>query len=247
MAVRPEFRWLILTLVIVGVLLSISALALDRPNVVWMDGQPHCPSCMNGVEAYATRCPHCTERFDWLPTRDEEGALSPYSLSPFEAELLRERIQTLGAEVAARRTSEALALSLEDATAYLESVGRGRCGWCGGTGRELGAEPAQPCSCGGPDGSCIACGGDRRIELGNRSAHNAYLRYRESLQDLGPGLPEELRLAELQRRNAEFLRDHRGTHEATLLLAVPGGGNDDRLVMRARRRLDKVLVALGAD
>ena len=247
MAVRPEFRWLILTFVIVGVLLSISALALDRPNVVWMDGKPHCPACMSEVPLYATRCPECGERFDWVPTSDDEGTLSPYSLSPFEAEEVRKRIQALGMESAAQRVATALSLPLADAQAYLEQVGRGRCGWCGGTGRELGAETERPCTCGGTQGSCVACGGDRRIELGNRNAHQAYLRYREGLQDLGPELPAELRQSELERRNAEFLREYRGTHEATLLIARPDGGDDDRLVMRARRRLDAVLAALAAE
>ncbi len=55
MAIPAASRWWIATLLIIGILVAISALALDRPNVVWNDGEPHCPACRKQVEYYSSR------------------------------------------------------------------------------------------------------------------------------------------------------------------------------------------------
>ena len=60
---RPELRWLVMTILIVGVLLAISALALDRPDVIWTTKGPECPACRTPVASFAYKCKDCDESF----------------------------------------------------------------------------------------------------------------------------------------------------------------------------------------
>ena len=64
MGIPAQSRWWVVTLLIVGVLVLISALALDRPNVVWSDGVPECPHCRHEVRHYSHRCQHT--RSHWV-------------------------------------------------------------------------------------------------------------------------------------------------------------------------------------
>src|SRR5687768_231954 len=141
MTVRPESRWWIVLLLLGGMVFGLSALALNRADVVWAAGQPRCPHCRSRVEAFSTRCATCREEYDWTASADEDSPISPYSLSPMEERHLRARIKALGDDVAVQRVADALQLPRASVAEYLKQVGSGRCGWCGGTGREPSAGP----------------------------------------------------------------------------------------------------------
>lgn len=249
MAIRPEFRWWILTVVVVAVLLGISALALDRPNVVWDGDAALCPHCRTAVPFFSSRCPTCDERFDWTPAPDETSPRSPWSLSAPEAQWVRERVDALGLEAAADRTAKALGITGEAATLYLEHVARGRCGWCGGTGRDL-AEPKKdtPCPVCLGKKACIACGGDLRVRVGEEGAHRALAAYRRTLGGISVWLPGDTQREEVKAANEEFLPWHGGTAEASHLVFWPWWPNDKTTpaVEVARTRLNAVLTALTA-
>ena len=168
MHVPASSRWWILTLLIVGTLLLISALALDRPNVVWQSHQPHCPHCRHVVEEYSSRCGDCRGEFDWVIAGKEQSPISTDSLSALDAEWLHARVEELGLETAASRVSDWTGLSTEAATEYVQSVGRGDCGHCGGTTQYLDAEkPEDRETCPCCFGACnsVAFEGDRRVRL----------------------------------------------------------------------------------
>jgi hypothetical protein len=259
MAIPAKSRWWIATLVIVGVLLLISALALDRPNVVWDAGNPECPFCRHQVEMYGTRCAACRGDFDWVTAPESASPISHASLSVLEAERLQEAVRVLGPDVAAQRVAAATELSVEAARAYLGSVGRGECGWCGGTRKDLAApelESAEACPLCLGTGSSIGCGGDRRARLGDWSAELAAQRYEAKMADL---LCSHLD-AEAFRREARelaegFLTNHAGTVQAGRIYFWPRVGwtaegrpprESDLAVHVARDRIDAVLGALEA-
>ncbi len=261
MAIRPESRWWIVTLVLVGLLFGLSALALDRPNVVWSKGVAHCPHCRAEAGLGARRCGACREEFDWSVAPEEASPLSPWSLSALEEEQLRQRVRVLTTPVAVERLARELALSPEVAQAYLESVGSGLCGWCGGTGQE----PPSPAVVERPPAKasvtcqiclgrkqCIACGGDRHMRLGDVGAAEALERYRARIADLRATVPLDEQRAELTRLQREFLERHAGTVEAQHLILPRSwrGPNSEAhtqtLVEVARERLDALLRALAA-
>ncbi len=270
MGIRPEFRWWLLTLAIVAVLLGISALALQHPDVVWTGGAPHCPQCRAEVPFYATRCPTCREQFDWAVAPEETSPLSPFSLSPLEATAVRVRIKALGEPEAARRVAKALDITSPAAERYLQALGTGRCGWCGGTGTDPATatgESARPCPVCLGRGYCIACNGDRRVRMGDPGAGAAFRAYATALQDVAPWLPLEDQRAEARRLGELFVRRWSGTVEATYVVfwptwevgKTPWLDHPDSLseklapvepttaVGMARRRLDEVVAALEAE
>jgi len=248
--IRPEFRWWVLTLVVVGVLLLISALALDRPNVVWDDGVPHCPHCRSEVAFYSGICKTCAEPYDWKVSPAEKSPLSRWSLTSLEARFLRERVDALGETVANQRVAHALSIPLVSAQAYLESVDRGRCGWCGGTGLDV-AQDRESSTCPVCLGTthCISCGGDRRVLVGDEAAHEAYEAYRQGVDDLmaAKGVSFDVRRTEVERLTEDFVRLHAGTLEATQLLFWPEWPGSYKAVDKCRERLELVLAVLGED
>jgi hypothetical protein len=260
MGVRPEFRWLLLTLLAVGALLGISALALNRPDVVWEaraaagEAPPVvalCPHCRSGVNAYSRRCRACREEFDWTATPHAASPLSRWSLSSLEDEWLRGRVRELGEEEAVRRTAEALGVTDEAAQAWLGQVGRGRCGWCGGTGRDPpGATNADPCPVCFGQRQCLACGGDRHVRVGDPGAGAALEALLGEWTSFHRLLPRDVQREAARQLASEFARRHAGTWEATRLpfwREVADAGSLPRAaVAAARERLDRVLVHLAA-
>ena len=254
MGIPAQSRWWVLTLLIVGVLVLISALALDRPDVVWSDGVPECPHCRHQVRPYSHRCAECGAEFDWVVATHDQSPLSSYSLSAQEADWIRDRVQALGLEVAARRAAAATGLTEEAAVSYLGSVGRGDCGWCGGTQRDLdlpATEKLVVCPACFGTGHSVDCGGDRHVGIGRQSAAVALARYRQLLADLERArIPDATKRAEARRLAEVFLASHEGTHEAGEILFWPTIGADldpaatDTIVTHTRARLDKVLDAL---
>jgi hypothetical protein len=215
MAIRPEFRWLLMTAVIVGLLLSISAMAMDRPNVVWMGGEPACPSCRTTTNMFATRCPTCATDFDWEFAPDEDSPISGHSLSSMEEQELHDATTRLGAEEVKRRVVRALGVAPARAEAYLARLRQGRCGYCGGTGEDLSAESGGECDVCFGRGACIASGGDGRMRLGDESAALAYRRMLAQIEALdGRGSPEMV-LPIVRRLCRAFLLAHPGTVEAS--------------------------------
>jgi predicted amidophosphoribosyltransferase len=258
MDVPASSRWWILTLLIVGTLLLISALALDRPNVVWQAHEPHCPHCRHVVSEFSNRCADCRGEFDWVIAGQEQSPISQDSLSALDAEWLHARVEELGLETAAKRVAEITGLSEEAAAEYVQTVGRGDCGCCGGTKRDLASEkPEQkePCPCCFGTGNSVACDGDRRVRLGDPTARRAYLAYAEELDDLlsSEAAPSD-RAKEARRLAEEFLLLHAGSAEAARILfwgdvlSPPenNGGRPRRTTDVATQRLELVRKALRA-
>ncbi len=251
-------RWWVITLAIVGVLLGISALALDRPNVVWSAESPHCPRCRQEVAWFAERCGQCESDFDWVVAPDDATPISPWSLGEEEFRHLGTLRERWGREAAAARVAERVQVSDEAAARWLTAAAPGRCGLCGGTGEDLAAaagDAAPPCEVCFGSGTCIACSGDRRMRLGDPGAHRGLEQHRRTAQALARAhIPAAQREAGLRRLAEEFLRRYAGTVEAARLpfwrLASEraGRGQDwegaPTAVEVARRRIDEVLDAL---
>lgn len=253
MGIPAQSRWWVFTLIVIGILVLISMLALDRPNVIWAGIAPECPHCRHEVRPYSHRCAECRGEFDWVVPNDEDSPISAASLSAQEAEWVRDRVKALTAEVAAQRVAEATGLALPAATAYLETIGRGDCGWCGGTRRDLTAPEGEIRECPGCFGSgdCVECGGDRRIRIGDQRADRALRAYKRELNEvLVSKVPVEVKREGAKRLAREFLVSYEGTREAGEILFWPaiGGADATRPVIAvARGRLDRVLEALRAD
>lgn len=254
MGIPAQSRWWVLTLAVIGILVLISMLALDRPNVIWLGDEPQCPHCRHDVQPYSHRCADCGGEFDWFTPGEDEGPISSASLSAQEAEWVRDRVKALGPEEAARRVAEATDLSAEAAAEYLASVGRGDCGWCGGTRRDLsaGAKPDDVCpGCFG-GGNSVACGGDRRVRIGDERAARALVVYKRELADLlASHVPVAVKHTEGRRLAREFLSAHEGTREAESILfwpRVPVGQEavavGEAIVWKGRERLNAILQAL---
>lgn len=257
MTVRPESRWWIVLLLLGGMVFGLSALALNRADVVWAAGQPRCPHCRSRVEAFSTRCATCREEYDWTASPDEDSPISPYSLSPMEERHLRARIKTLGDDVAVQRVADALQLPRANVAEYLKQVGSGRCGWCGGTGREPSAgadtkdKDAVCPACFGRR-ACVACAGDRHIRLGDVGAARDLARYQQDVGAVSRLVDVDEQRAEIRRLGHGFLtvQAHAGTLEAQQVLFAPQWSPNDpdgrRTVDASRKRLEQVLRALSA-
>lgn len=251
MTIPVQSRWWIATLVIVGALVLISALALDKPNTVWAVEKPYCPFCRHEVQPYSSRCADCNGEFDWVVCPEEQSPICADSLSVLQAEWVAGRIEALGPERAIERVARATGLSADKAEAYLHSVGRGDCGWCGGTKVDLASdkplEDAEPCPACLGTGRCTGCGGDRRVRLGDPAAARALGAYRAELADLVqmqvPMAPERAR-AEARRLAQRFLESHAGTREAHGIFfwqTVDAAGQSGKTVAEAcRARLERV-------
>jgi hypothetical protein len=240
--------------VVIGVLAGISALALIRTDVVWLGGVAHCPHCRSAVEPYSSRCKTCREQYAWQVASDEDSPISPWSLSALEDQVLQARVAALGREASAARVAQALGVTPAAASEYLDKVSFGRCGWCGGTERDLAVGPPQrePCPACLGRGACIACDGDRRMRRGEEGAARSLHRYRSAMTDLSALAPESVQRRAARRQTELFLERWHGTEQATEIWFWPEwkshGGTADaparRAVEAARSRLDKVLGAL---
>ena len=254
MGIRPEFRWLLMTAVIVGLLLTISAMAMDRPNVVWTAGQPTCPSCRSPSNMYATRCATCAVDFDWEVAPDEDSPISGHSLSSLEEQEVHEATSRLGADEVERRVARVLGSSRQRAKAYLSRLRQGRCGYCGGTGEDLSGQDDDECPVCFGQGACVASGGDGRMRLGDEQAAQAHARVLAQIEALdGRGRPEAL-LPVIRRLCRGFLLVHAGTvqasalpywrHGETLRPVQLVGDGTSTAAGEARARIEAVLEAL---
>jgi len=252
MTIPVQSRWWIATLVIIAVLVLISALALDKPDTVWSAEKPHCPFCRHEVERYSDRCADCKGEFDWVVCPEEESPICADSLSVLQAEWMAERLAALGPEVAIERVARATGLSAEKAEAYLHSVGRGDCGWCGGTKVDLSSveplEDAEPCPACLGTGRCTGCQGDRRARLGDQRAARALAAYQAELADLAKmrvPLGLERVQTEVRGLGERFLESHAGTVEAQFILfwpkVGPAGQVGPTVAAVCRGRLERVI------
>ncbi len=251
-------RWWVVTLLIVGVLIGISALAVDRPNVVWSHATPHCPSCRKEVEPFGQRCPHCEGLFDWVPAPEGEMPLSSFSMSEEEFQYLGQLRERWGRDAAAAHVATRLGLSPQAAARWLTAAAPGRCGLCGGTGEDLATsaiDKVVPCELCFGAGACIACGGDRRMRLGEMdAAHGLEQFQRNAAALLRAHVPLEQRRSALRRLAEGFVKRYAGTVEAAQLpdwrAAAERAGRGQvwdsapLAVDVARRRIDEVLDAL---
>lgn len=252
MAIPRSMGWLVVTGVIVLTLVGLSVFALDRPDAVWTEGKPACPHCRTDVPHFAHRCPTCREEFDWVVTPDEAQPLCTHCLSPGQEDWVRERKRALGEDAAVERVAKTFSVTPAAAAEYLGVVGRGQCGACGGTGLDVTAEGAEILACpvcfGGQ--RCVACGGDRRVVLGDEPAHGAIQRYRAVVRGVDLAhTPLVAARRELKDAAALFLRRHRGTSGVAELLHwpafVPASGQPPRRALtEADERLSALLRAL---
>jgi hypothetical protein len=265
MAIPVQSRWWIATLAIVVTLVGISALALDQPDVVWESAagavaepaRPHCPFCRHEVSPFSHRCGDCRGEFDWVVCPEEQSPICSDSLSVLQTEWVAERVLVLGPQEALARVRAATGLAEEQADAYLHSVGRGDCGWCGGTKVDLASAvavaDAEACPACLGTGRCIGCGGDRRIRLGELRATQALAAYQAEVGDLDAlavPLSLEKRRTELRRLGDQFLQTHAGSREAreVLFWVLAGAEGPGPTVARAcRERLQSVIEALARE
>ena len=261
MGIPRSLMWLVVTGAIVAGLVGLSYLALDKPNVVWSEGAPHCPHCRTVVALYARRCPACREEFDWAATSDDDGPRCSKCLAPSEDEWLRARRTKLGEETSVKRVAAALGLAPEAASSYLKSIALGDCAYCGGTGRDLAAKASSSTVCPVCFGEkrCIACDGDRHVRVGLEAAARELERYQGVAKDVTrETMPEAIRKA-LKAGDEAFLRRYAGTAEASDLYFWPDAqvGDDPlgtAIVVQAlpaagvaRARLDRLIEAMRAD
>ncbi|MDA1195819.1 MAG: hypothetical protein O2894_11620 [Planctomycetota bacterium] len=257
MGIPVHARWWVFILLAVGILLVLSLLALDRPDVVWVGESPECPHCRLEVRWYSHRCADCRGEFDWTSPAEEISPISGATLSPQEAEWVRDRVKALTAEVAAARVATALGLELAFAVEYLSSVAKGDCGWCGGTRLDPsdGSGEGLRCPACFGSGNGIACGGDRTMRIGDQRAARAYAAYDRELSDLMRSqVPDDIKRQGARRLAREFLASHEGTQEAQGIVfwpaLLPGELNGHKhpggmpTVVASRERLNLVLGAL---
>ena len=256
MGVRPEHRWLLLTALIVGALLLLSALAMNRPNVVWADAKPHCPGCRHEVKPYANRCSDCRFEFDWVVADEEDSPVSPFILSADEQRAFKAAVEALGEEKAAKRVATATGLSATDAARYLDRLTRSSCGYCAGTGAHLGGSGDCPV-CFGHD-TCVSVDDEDtlRIRLGDEDAARDLRRLKLTLQGLGrpaKGDAGASARAEIRELLEDYMDDHAGSIEATqvpvpgALLGDESAGIQSTTGALARSRIVRVLKALQAE
>ena len=250
MTVPRSMGWAVVICAVLVALALLSLLALDKPNVVWRSGSAHCPQCRTNVAMYAIRCPSCREPFDWVAAAEEDSPYCLHCLTPPEEEGLRARRQTLGDDRTAELVGDLLHVPPAAAKTYLLAVGRGVCGWCGGSGQELGAARGEsPCPACAGTGRCASCDGDRRVRVGVESAGVEIERYRALALTLHSDLtPLDAARRVVLEANTAFLRRFAGTSEVGQLYFAPefrsGGAPATRspfLVASARGRLDAVL------
>ena len=253
MAIPRSMGWLVVTGVVLLLLVGLSLFALDRPNVVWVDGKPWCPECRSEVARFSHRCRECREEFDWTPSPDDDSPLCVHCLTPLEDDAARERRIALGDDKAAAAAAEALALPEAVASEFLKAMGPGQCGWCGGTGRDLSAPAGETRRC--PvcfgDRRCVACGGDRRVRLGVEAAAIALRGYLALVSSAETdGTPPVAARRELEKAAETFLLRHAGTREASSLVFWPRFRDPEAprrgtAAEQARTRLERVLASLG--
>ena len=162
----------------------LTAAALNQPDVVWNDGEPHCPNCRVRVPAYAEVCPVCRRDFDWKvdarPCRLCLGETEVRYLRTLSEEDVRGRVAAAGGIVAG--------LDADGVVEWASSIGRHTCVYCAGTGQPRGLEPDSPLAklaielgnecpvCVGED-ECVACGEDGVTDFGDPAAHRVYAEY----------------------------------------------------------------------
>ncbi len=259
MAIPRSLGWLFVTALIVAALVGLSYLALDKPNAVWTGGEPHCPQCRKPVEWYSHRCPTCREEFDWVASPEEDSPWCESCASKPEMQAMLARSKALGETATVKRVASALALPEDQAREWWKAFEPGRCGWCGGTGRNLGsAENGRDvCPVCFGEKACIVCDGEERVRLGDEKAARALERMDRDLERWTTAhAPRDVLWKEVQAADEEFVKKHAGTLETTSLLfwpalqghaGAPGLPKGPRAASEARDRVLKAIRALAAD
>jgi hypothetical protein len=214
--------WLVLTAAIVAALVGISYLALAglRPNAVWSEMKPHCPHCRTDIPYYAQRCPTCREELDWVVSPEEDSPWCTACATKPEMQRMLAGAKALGETATISRLAAALALPEPAARAWWKALEAGRCGWCGGTGKDLGAAGDAECPvCFGGE-ACIGCDGDLFTRLGNERAARDRDRMKRELAPL-QGPKNGAYWKEHRALARDYLRRHAGTSEATQVAIDP--------------------------
>jgi len=155
-------KWLLFTGALVAGLVALGALAVDEPDIVWEGRSPICPHCRSTVPMLAQFCSHCDRSFDWVV--EEEPCR--WCLSSADVDYLKDLFAEVGAD------SDPLPGKLGSfPVVYFRSIDEGVCGYCAGGGETMEAGAEVPCPvCRGYQ-KCIACAGDRVVEVGSETAH----------------------------------------------------------------------------
>ncbi len=172
------WRWLLFGLVLVAVLFLLTYWAMDQRNVVWEDGEAHCPHCRTTAPAYSERCATCSQNYDWTPAE----VMCDLCFSKTDIA----RVRATGARVA----KEAGDSPDADTARYLrwaEDISSGDCVYCGGTGKDLmqpeGTDPRSCPVCLDKD-ECVLCSGDGFVWVGDPQAHRDLVAHREQCREL---------------------------------------------------------------
>jgi hypothetical protein len=214
LGIPRSLGWLVVTGAIVAGLVGLSYLALDKANVVWRAGKPACPHCRTAVPDYAHRCPTCREEFDWVVSPEEDSPWCAACVTKPEMERMLTAAKSLGEAGTAARLSKAFGLPEPAARAWWKAIEPGRCGWCGGTGKDLAATGDAECPvCFGGE-ACIGCDGDLFTRLGSERAARDRDRMHRELRMVPPGAERAGYWREHRIRAKDYLRRHAGTAEA---------------------------------
>jgi len=227
-------KWLIFTGACVAVLVTLGILAVDERNVIWEGRTPLCPYCRSELPNQAIVCKECGRSIDWV----SHSETCRWCLSRKDVEHMTNLFDRL--KVAKGPLPGELR---EFPQAYFRTMEAGACAYCGGLGKVMvdGKEVTCPVCRGAR--RCIACGGDRRVELGDPVAAR-HLRERHAARELAErraeltGLP--LKLTLLVDQDVDALR---GYVEAETLTGEQGRN----LLEMARARVKRAFRALHAE
>jgi hypothetical protein len=163
-------KWLAFTGASVAMLIALGILAVDERDVVWEGRQVFCPYCRAELRPLALACNECRRTFDWVTHRET----CRWCLPRADVEHLNAMFEELSIE------EEPLPGALQAfPMAFFRAMDEGTCTFCGGVGSVLEGEAEVDCSICRGDKSCIGCGGDRVVILGDPGAHRSLLERRE--------------------------------------------------------------------
>jgi hypothetical protein len=213
-ASRPmPWRWMLFGVGLLAVVILLTMFAMDRVNVVWEDGIPHCPYCRTRVREFATVCATCRQSYDWVA----EVALCDLCLTGPDVT----RIRTIPEETRRKLFTATLGADREQRVeALLEwtrEIEAGECPYCGGTGDDLfasradvpnGSKERPPCPVCDGDGDCVLCDGDEKVRRGDPEAHADLLKHRDRVANLRGrlGTPSRSKMRSAVRDALETLR-----------------------------------------
>lgn len=155
-------KWLLFTGALVALLIWLGALAVDQPDVVWEARTPLCPHCRSAVTDLAQFCNKCDRSFDW----DSSEEPCRWCLTAEDVNYMKDLFADVGTD------SDPLPGKLAGfPVVYFRSIDEGACSHCAGVGMTMENGAEVECAVCRGYRKCVACQGDRIVEVGSETAH----------------------------------------------------------------------------